>query len=191
MQFQKEISKEIDNNEIIYKGNKINRDRLIEEYISSFHGDAQKINEIKNYLKKYLYLPEYNKNNKNYFKNLFIKRFPEAKNKTIDKVDILYVTQNNKYGNSIINLNNAIFYCEILECHKIILKAHDIENEWPIKNPVYIKELNITITLGSNVNCSDDKILCQDSIHMGLYSPSFVKPEIRIQYIKEEIFEYS
>ena len=43
-----------------------------------------------------------------------MKRFPEAKNKTIDKIEIFYVVQNNKYGNSIVNLNNAIFYCEIL-----------------------------------------------------------------------------
>ena len=184
----KDINKEIDNDEIRYKGNKINRDRLIEDYISRFHGEAQKVNEIKNYLKKYLCLPEYNKNDKKYYKNLFMKRFPEAKNKTIDKIEIFYVVQNNKYGNSIVNLNNAIFYCEILECHEIILKDHDIENEWPIKNPVYIKELNITITLGSNVNCSDEKVLCQDSIRMSLYSPSFVKPEVRTQYIKEEIF---
>ena len=42
-----------------------------------------------------------------------------------------------------------LFFCEIIKCHTIILKAHYIQNEWPIKNSVYIKKLNITITLGS------------------------------------------
>ena len=59
--------------------------------------------------------------------------------------------------------------------------------EWPIKNTTYIQKLNMTITLGSKVDCNNDAVICQTEMYWDLFYPSFIKPQVRLQYIKEEI----
>ena len=83
------------------------------------------------------------------------------------------------FGNCLIHINNFIFYCEIVGCHTIIINTvHSL-----IKNPIYIEKLNITIIPGSEINCTDEFTLC----NVRFFSPLFIKPQIRIQYLKEEI----
>ena len=73
-----EINENFDNNTIWYKGNKINRDKLIAEYFSQVHG-AGEIEEETNFLKKTFFWPIYNEKNKDYYKNLFLKKFSKEK----------------------------------------------------------------------------------------------------------------
>ena len=80
----------------------------------------------------------------------------------------------------LITLNNNIFYCEIVGCNKIILSKKQVF----IRKEIYIKKLNITIIPGADVDCKDDLTICIDQDF--LY-PIFVKPQIRTQYIKDEI----
>ena len=59
----------------------MNRDKLIAEYFSQVHG-AGEIEEETNFLKKTFFWPIYNKKNKDYHKNLFLKKFSKEKNRT-------------------------------------------------------------------------------------------------------------
>ena len=61
------------------------------------------------------------------------------------KIDIFYMKNNYKLGNSIISLNNSIFYCEIIGCKKIFLRDDKIDRKWLLKNPIYIKKLDIKV----------------------------------------------
>jgi hypothetical protein len=91
------------------------------------------------------------------------------------------------FGNNLLALNHAIFYCEILGCQKVILNKYQLERKWFIIKPVYIKKLNISIMLGSNVDCKSDRILCFYEISWPIYYPKIIKPEVRIQLVKKEI----
>ena len=167
---------------IDYKGEKVQKKKLIEEYLSRItENDNEKLRE-RNLSYKYLYLDEYNPKNKNVKSKIISNFFIFMKIQKIIKFDIFYIKDNNNFGNTLIAINNAIFYCEIIGCNKIILKDHNTYRKWLITNPIYIKKINITIMIGT-ANCKDSNVLCLEG---GPFYPNFVKPQIRVQYIKEE-----
>ena len=97
----------------------------------------------------------------------------------MNKVETLFLDDMSNFGNCIVKINNIIFDCEIVGCHTIIINApHSL-----IKNPIYIKKLNITIIPSSEINCTDEFTLCKRNY----FDPIFVKSQIRTQYLKEEI----
>ena len=168
---------------IDYKGEKVQKKKLIEEYLSRItENDNEKLRE-RNLSYKYLYLDEYNPKNKNVKSKIISNFFIFMKIQKITKFDIFYIKDNNNFGNTLIAINNAIFYCEIIGCNKIILKDHNTYRKWLITNPIYIKKINITIMIGT-ANCKDSNVLCLEG---GPFYPKFVKPQIKIQYIKEEL----
>ena len=178
----------IHSNEIIYKGSKILKTKLLTDYFSRISiNEINKDNEIK-YLNMLFNLSEYpNKYNiKNKYRIQFLNYLskieteqPEKKKKKINKIETLFTQNEFPFGNCLIIINNLIFYCQIIGCHNIILNTrHSL-----IKRPLYIKALNITIIPSSKANCSDNFTLC----NWNPFAPLFVKPQIRIQYLKEEI----
>ena len=88
-----------------------------------------------------------------------MKKISEIKKKNITKIDTFFLSRNNPFGNNLPCINNAIFYCEILGCNKIILREKKIRRRWLIKN-ITITNLNITITQGPDVNCNEEGMLC-------------------------------
>ena len=181
-----QIFEEKNNPEIInYKGSKVNRKKLIEDYLSiTPENDENKLKE-KGILYKTLYLDEYPHNKKKRLE-IKLKFISQMKNNKAKKIDIFYMKNNYKLGNSIISLNNAIFYCEIIGCKKIFLRDDKIDRKWLLKNPIYIKKLDITIMFGK-ANCNDDNVLCLKDEYWNPLYPEIVKPQIRTQYIKEEL----
>ena len=124
---------------------------------------------------------------KDNYKNQFFDFFSKIKKKPINKIETIFVSHSCNFGNCIIMLNNIIFYCEVIGCHKIILDKNKNNLKGLIKNQIYITQLNITIFLGSNIDCNNDNILCQRYRQWNILYPTFIKPQIRTQYIKEEI----
>ena len=172
---------------IIYKGEKISRTKLITDFLSRVSDDERIIGREKQRFLNYSFLPEYTDDQRYYIKNKFMNMFSIIKNKTINTIETFFITYNIPFGNNIITLNNALFYCEVIGCNKIILKKYNVDRKWLIKDPIYIEKLNITITLGKKVDCNDDKILCIRTATWDPYFPIFIKPQIRIQYIKDEL----
>ena len=168
-------------NEIMYKGSKILKIQLIEDYFSRISIDEQNKDNERNILNKLFNLSEYSNepNEKNKYKNVFLNFFSKIKNKKMNKVETLFLDDMSNFGNCIVKINNIIFDCEIVGCHTIIINApHSL-----IKNPIYIKKLNITIIPSSEINCTDEFTLCKRNY----FDPIFVKSQIRTQYLKEEI----
>ena len=177
----KEIIKIISPNEIMYKGSIILKTKLLNDYFSRISIAQQNQDNERNVLNEFLNLSEYSNvsNEKNKYKNQFLNYFSEKKKKKMNKVETLYLKDMGNFGNCLIHINNFIFYCEIVGCHTIIINTvHSL-----IKNPIYIEKLNITIIPGSEINCTDEFTLC----NVRFFSPLFIKPQIRIQYLKEEI----
>ena len=164
-QIQRKIQNEINNlNMIYYKGELVNRKKLIKDFLSRVSDNNHIVGHEKKKFSKYFYLPEY-LNNKNFrynIKNKFMTMFSNIKKKPINKI-------------------------ETFLCNKIILKDHRIKRPWLIKNPIYIKKLNLTIMLGPRVHCDDVTVLCISIATWDPFFPTFVKPQVRIRYIRDEL----
>ena len=189
-QMQRKIQNEINNlNMIYYKGELVNRKQLLKDFLSRVSDNNHIVGHEKKKFSKYFYLPEY-LNNKNFrynIKNKFMTMFSNIKKKPINKIETFFIGYDIPFGNSLININNLIFTCEIVGCNKIILKDHRIKRPWLIKNPIYIKKLNLTIMLGPRVHCDDVTVLCISIATWDPFFPTFVKPQVRIRYIRDEL----
>ena len=175
--------------EMYFKGEKVLKSKLIDDYLMNIT-DKYKYdkNEERQKFNYYYYLPEYSDGQEiqKEIRKHFYELISQKKKKTINKIDKIYIERNNPFGNNVPCINNAIFYCEILGCNQIILRNGGNRRRWLITKPVHIKKLNITITQGTNANCHNDDTLCFYKMWDLLY-PFFLKPEIRIQYIKDEV----
>ena len=190
LQKKKKLEDEInDYNKIKNKGEKIQRDELLKNYISRIkNGGKSLINEMARF-KNFYFLPEYTDDpiSRNIFKNKFLSFFSRYKKRPTNKIETFFLSDNYFFGNNVIIMNNAIFYCEILGCNKIILNDRRTNRKWLINNTIYIEKLNITIEKGHKVNCSEDTVFCPSLGTWDGFKPIIVKAQIRIQYIKDEI----
>ena len=168
---QRKIQNEINNlNMIYYKGELVNRKQLLKVFLSRVSDNNHIVGHEKKKFSKYFYLPEY-LNNKNFrynIKNKFMTMFSNIKKKPINKIETFFIGYDIPFGNSLININNLIFTCEIVGCNKIILKDHPI-------------------ILGPRVHCDDDTVLCISIATWDPFFPTFVKPQVRIRYIRDEL----
>lgn len=179
-------------NEINYKGEKILKSNLFKDYLSKISDDylADKKGE-RNRLNLFYNLSYYSNNLETQFelKTKFLNEISKYKNQNVSKLDIFFLSFNINFGNGLIVLNNAIFFCEIVGCHKIILYKNQIGRKWLIVNPVNIKKKNITIIQGPIVDCKSTNILCIYEITWIIYCPLVIMPQIRIHLIKSEILK--
>lgn len=189
---QKSVKTKLLPTEIIYKGKKYLKSNLINDFLSKISDDllSEKREEMKKF-NLYYNLADYSNDTmvKYKLKNLLLKEISSMKKQNISQIDIFYLSHNINFGNNLIAVNNAIFYCEIIGCHKIILNKDNLSRKWLIIEPIYDKELNITIILGSNVNCTNSNILCLYEVSWSIYFPIVIKPQVRISIIKSEILK--
>ena len=118
-----------------------------------------------NFLARILSLINYteviNNTKKNELKiELFKELQDDNQNKKISNNNIVYLRKSFKYGNTMVLLNNLLYYTEILNITNIYLNS---DMNWPIKDNISFSNLNITII-----------------------SPT---PEIRINKLKNEIYK--
>ena len=69
-------------------------------------------------------------------------------NINIKYLDSLYIIGSYNFGNFIISLNNAIIFCELFHCKKIILQSN---NNTFINNKIYYQKYNLIIENNSNL----------------------------------------
>ena len=80
-------------------------------------------------------------------------------------------------------MNKILFYCEIIGCKTIILDENIF---WFIKNQIIIEKYNISIKVGKEIKCDNISSLYYNSMSP-FYSFFYIKPEIRINLIRNEI----
>ena len=95
---------------------------------------------------------------------------------------IVYVDKSFNFGNSLVLLNNLIYYCEILNLKNIYLNSN---YKWPISQNISYEKMNISIISTININLNDDNIIIFD--RKLIYFQKVFKPEIRINILKNEI----
>ena len=142
-----------------------------------------------NFLAQLLSLTNYtdviNNTKKNELKlQLFNELQADNQNKKISNNSIIYLSKSFKYGNTMILLNNLLYYTEILNIKNIYLNS---DMNWPIKDNISTSNLNITIISPTNINFKDEKIVCFNPYFV--YSQKVIIPEIRINKLKNEIYK--
>ena len=110
----------------------------------------------------------------------FISKYHKRK---ITSIDSIFLSQKFRFGNQIILITKIIFYCEILECKRIIL---DKKWNWFIKNKIIDNKFNITIEVGERKDFNNSNTLVDFSDKFFFYL-GYIKPELRTEIIKEEL----
>ena len=95
---------------------------------------------------------------------------------------IVYVDKSFNFGNSLVLLNNLMYYCEILNIKSIYLNSN---YKWPISQNISYGKMNISLISTININLNDDNIIIFDK--KLIYFQKVFKPEIRINILKNEI----
>ena len=103
--------------------------------------------------------------------------------KNLTSIDTIFLSTNCNFGNCLVVLNKIIFYCELIGCKTIIL---DEQFFWFIKNQIIIEKNNISIKVGSKRKFNNSSSIYFDSMSI-FYSFFYIKPEIRINLIRNEI----
>jgi hypothetical protein len=113
-------------------------------------------------------------------KQLEIKK--ETKN--ISDIKIIYLCESFNFGNTMILLNNILFYSEILGIHNVYLNSEMI---WPFKENISSSRINISLVLPSKIDLKNKTIIAFDP-HL-VYSQKVFRPEIRINELKDNIIK--
>ena len=160
---------------------------LINNYLSSI---PEKYSREKQYekesLEKYfnlIDLPD-NATINSELKNQILEKIIIYYRKNITTINKLFLTNTIAFGNTMLCLNNIIYYCEILGCQNIYLNS---SNNWHIKNNIITNKTQIYLISNSKINCRGSKTLCIP-LEGGLcLNPLVIKQKIRLNIIKNEI----
>ena len=77
----------------------------------------------------------------NELRDKLLQELSMLKNQTITKLDTFFFSSNVNFGNSLVAINNAIFYCEVIRCNKIILNSLNSKRRWLLRNPINIRKI--------------------------------------------------
>ena len=103
--------------------------------------------------------------------------------KNISFVKSIFLSKNSIFENLIMTINNAIYYCETLQCKNIIL---DNKFYWFIKKKIKFKKKKIIIING-DINNFEGNSLIIDKTYNLINLSSIFKIDIKINIIKKEI----
>ena len=124
-----------------------------------------------------------NEVSKNELKNKLLKEIEEKHlNKNLSQIKFVYVDKSYRLGNSMVLLNNLLYYCEILNITNIYLNSGE---RWPISQSIISNKINISFIakLKFDFNNSNFDIFNRENI----YFQRVFKPEIRIDLLKNDI----
>ena len=120
------------------------------------------------------------------YKNEILQIFSRNAHKNITSIDKIYINYQLRFGNQLVLMNKAIFYCEIVGCKKIILGQN---NNLYIRNKIIDEKYNLTIeTLNSSDDNNNDTFLSTYYPHTFYYF-LVVRPENRLGVLKNEILK--
>ena len=175
---------------INYKGQFVLKQKLIDDFLFNVTDDYKSAKDDENLrYNNYYNLATYSNNSlvKSELKTKFLKEVSRLKKRIITQLNTFFLSNSTCFGNSLIQINNAIFYCEVVNCHTIILNKYKLKRSWLIVNDIYIKKLNITIKQDSKVDCKNINTLCFYETSFDPFYPKVILPQIRTHLIKEEL----
>ena len=190
--FFKENIKSLSYNEKIKKYSTYNKTEIIDDYLASIPSKFDKIKEaerkdLESFLSRKILTEYANETSDIEAKTRLLRHFTGmSSGKNFSNIT-LYVLDKIRFGNNLVMLNNLIYYCEVLGFKNIYLNS---DHDWFLKDKIVTDKLNITMMPHNQVNCNSRYILCF-KFYSGpgsfLLYQGGIKPEVRIQVIKDEI----
>ena len=116
--------------------------------------------------------------------DLFNQLTIENEKKNISNIKAIYINKSINFGNTMIILNNLLYYSEILNIKEIYLNS---EMNWPIKKNVSLDKAKISIISPSEIDIKDKNIVSLNPFK--IYFQKVFRPEIRINKLKSEILK--
>lgn len=86
-------------------------------------------------------------------KRILLSKIFKINKRNLNNINILFIKGLARFGNFLMSINNAIIYCEILDCKKIIIEYN---NQIFINSLLHNKENNFTIEVNQKFNYSDN-----------------------------------
>ena len=154
----------------IFYLNKDNSNLYLDDYIKKYSSSKSKSENLNNSL----IIKE---------KKMIFDLFSKEAGRNISHGDIIFLARDYNFGNSVVLLNKVLFYCEIIGCKTIILEKNIF---WYVKKPIYINKYNISVKVGKKEEYNISSLLYFNSSFI-FYSFFNIKPEIRINFIRDEI----
>ena len=115
---------------------------------------------------------------------LFLSRRLEKK---LTKIEAIFLNGPSRFGNLMVLLNKAIFYCEILKCKRIIILNKNIY--WFITKNTIDTENNMLIELGDIKDFKKNKDILIDNTNNYFWYYGYYQPQYRINIIKDQILQ--
>lgn len=105
--------------------------------------------------------------------------------KNISDIKAIYLGESFNFGNTMILLNNILFYSEILGIHNVYLNS---EMNWPLKQNFSSSKVNVSLVFPCGTNLKNKTIIVFDP-HL-VYAQRVFRPEIRLNQLKNDIVKY-
>ena len=116
-------------------------------------------------------------------KILLLRIFKYAKI-NISDIIVLLIRGKSHFGNFYIAINNAIIYCELLGCKKIIV---GFSNKIFINNKIFCKKNNISIEPNQMINITDKNLLILNQRFFFYYNFKYFKNVNRLEFLKNQL----
>ena len=120
------------------------------------------------------------------YRNIILQKLSENSKKNVSSVENIYFDFYYKFGNMLVSLNKAIFYCEIIKCKKIFIWKN---NNFYIRNNIYDEKYNLTI----QVIESASEIINNENLTSLNFNPFYyflgIKPDNRFSVFKDELIK--
>ena len=114
----------------------------------------------------------------------FFEDLSKITQKKITYIKTLHLSSKVRFGNSLLALNNGMYYCEIVGCENIIVEP----GNWYITQPIYIKDKNFTILPYKKIDCSEEGVACVNSEMFYFYKYKFFLPTLNFKLLSNEIY---
>ena len=135
--------------------------------------------------------PPYNSynyfNNSKYINNLKKNAFNyiyKKKRINITHINIFYIKGSVRLGNFFISINNAMIFCELFACKKIIIENN---NNIFINHTIFDPKYNITIEPNHTINCRVSNCLILKNLFFLRLNFKYIRNINRLNILKKEI----
>ncbi len=116
-------------------------------------------------------------------KKELLKQISKLKKKKINSIKYLYLAGKQNFGNFLVSLNNAIFFCEILGCKKLFIQNY---RKLYLKNKIIDKKYNLSVEPVNFKSSSSKKIIVLPP-RFFFYFHKYIKHEINFSLFKNEL----
>ena len=116
-------------------------------------------------------------------KEYLLNHISRCNKRKVTQINFIFLDFSCRFGNQLILLNKAIFYCEILKCKKIILNRNYY---WFIKNKILYRKYKMSIEINKEDKFYYNNIIIDKSKSFFWFFKYFY-PQYRTYILKKEI----